>query len=80
MKNILHKSELFDQLTKWAMELSEYDITYQPCIAIKSQVLVDFIANFTPNTLLQVKKELLYLIDRPPQSGCSHLTTQDFEK
>ncbi|XP_060960838.1 uncharacterized protein LOC133031370 [Cannabis sativa] len=48
-------------MTKWAVELSEYDITYQPRIAIKSQVLADFIADFSSVGQVQAEKELLCL-------------------
>ena len=64
LKSILHKSELSGRLTKWIIELIEYDITFQPCTALKSQVLDDFITYFTPNVTPQVDKELLNLIER----------------
>ena len=32
---------------KWAIELSEFDIRYKPKTAIKGQILVDFIMEFT---------------------------------
>ena len=32
---------------KWAIELSEFDIRYRPKTAIKEQVLVDFVMEFT---------------------------------
>lgn len=51
LKGILHKSEISSQLTKWAVELSEYDIFYQLYTAIKSQALAYFITDFTPNAL-----------------------------
>ena len=35
------------QLTLWAIELSEFDIKYQPRTAIKGQIVADFIAEFT---------------------------------
>nr|XP_033509538.1 uncharacterized protein LOC117274382 [Nicotiana tomentosiformis] len=40
--------ELSGRLTKWAIELSEYDIIYQPRTTIKSQVLADFSMNLVP--------------------------------
>ena len=52
LKNILHKPELSGRLTKWAVELSKHHIDYQPQMAIKSQVVIDFIADFSPNSLL----------------------------
>ena len=35
------------RLTKWVIELGEYDNTYEPRAAIKVQGLVDFLAEFT---------------------------------
>ena len=35
------------QLALWAIELSKFDIQYQPQIAIKGQVIADFIVEFT---------------------------------
>ena len=32
----------------WAIKLSKFDVQYRPRIAIKAQVLVDFMAEFTP--------------------------------
>ena len=63
LKNILHKPELSGRLTKWAVELSEYDINYHPRTALKSQVLADFVADFSPNKNLQAEKELVALAE-----------------
>ncbi|KAL5578310.1 hypothetical protein UlMin_020009 [Ulmus minor] len=60
---ILHKPELSGRLTKWTVELSEYDITFQPRTALKSQVLADFVADFAPNVTHQADKELLNLTE-----------------
>ena len=57
--------ELFDRLIKWAVELNKYDITFQPHTTIKSHILADFIADFTPNTHVQVDNELLSLFEHP---------------
>jgi ribonuclease HI len=38
------------QIAKWAAELSGYHITFEPRIAIKSQVLADFIVDWTGPT------------------------------
>ncbi|XP_075085080.1 uncharacterized protein LOC142168315 [Nicotiana tabacum] len=58
LRNILHKQELLGRLAKWAIELSEYDIIYQPRTAIKSQVLADFVAEFNTKIIPEVEKEL----------------------
>ncbi|KAK0575540.1 hypothetical protein LWI29_002328 [Acer saccharum] len=44
------KPEVSGRLTKWAIELSEFDIEYLPRTAIKGQAVADFMAEFTePN-------------------------------
>ena len=48
MKQVLHKSGTSGRLMKWAIELSEFDIRYKTKTAIKRQVLVDFVMEFTP--------------------------------
>ena len=47
IKQVLHKPETSGRLMKWAIELSEFDIRYRPKIAIKGQVLADFVMEFT---------------------------------
>ena len=39
--------EAAGRMTLWVIELSEFDIQYRPCTAMKGQVVVDFIAEFT---------------------------------
>ena len=63
LKSILYNLELFEQLTKWTIELSEYDITFQSHTALKSQVLDDFIADLASNITPQADKELLNLTE-----------------
>jgi ribonuclease HI len=41
------------RIAKWAVELSRYHITFEPRIAIKSQVLADFIVDWTGPTWRQ---------------------------
>ena len=47
MKQVLHKPETSGRLMMWVIELSEFDIRYNPKTAIKGQVLVDFVMEFT---------------------------------
>ncbi|XP_057724061.1 uncharacterized protein LOC130940023 [Arachis stenosperma] len=47
LRQVLSKPELAGRLIKWAIELSEFDIQYQPRGSIKSQYLVDFVAELT---------------------------------
>ncbi|XP_010495428.1 PREDICTED: uncharacterized protein LOC104772525 [Camelina sativa] len=43
LRSILHSPNQSGRLTKWAIELSEYDIEYRTRLAAKSQVLADFL-------------------------------------
>ena len=46
-KKAMNKLKATRRLIQWAIELSEFDIRYQPRNAIKAQVLSDFITEFT---------------------------------
>ncbi|MDQ4222781.1 hypothetical protein RBK84_00100, partial [Pseudomonas aeruginosa] len=48
LRQILHRLKTSGRLLKWSIELSQYEITYHPKVAIKGQVLADFISEFTP--------------------------------
>ena len=47
MKQVLRRPEASGRLVKWAVELTQFDILYQPRTVIKGQALADFIAEFT---------------------------------
>ncbi|XP_059638944.1 uncharacterized protein LOC132281237 [Cornus florida] len=40
---ILHKPDLLGRMTKWAIELSSFNITYEPRTAVKGQTVADFL-------------------------------------
>ena len=61
MKQILHKLETSGRLIKWAIELNEFDIRHKPRTAVKGQVLVDFIMEFTPSNTLAYPTETTQL-------------------
>ena len=48
LKKAMNKLKAAGRLIQWAIELSEFDIKYQPRHAIKAQALTNFIAEFTP--------------------------------
>ena len=48
LKSLLRKSDLSNRVSKWAVELANFDIKFQPRTAIKAQCLADFIAEFAP--------------------------------
>ena len=49
LKKAMNMLEAAGRLIQWAIELSEFNVKYQPRSAIKAQVLADFIVEFTPN-------------------------------
>ena len=52
----LHKPDLSRRMLKWAIELSEYKIKYQPRLSLKGQVMANFIA--------RLPKKLAHPVDR----------------
>jgi hypothetical protein len=55
---ILNNREATSKITKWAIELSMYDILYKPRMAIKAQALSDFLAEWTEIQTPPKQKEL----------------------
>ncbi|KAK8926340.1 hypothetical protein KSP39_PZI018276 [Platanthera zijinensis] len=47
LRSILDGVEHSGRLAKWAVELSEFDISYPPRVAIKAQAVADFLADFS---------------------------------
>ena len=47
IKKSINKLEAAERMVQWAIELSQFDIEYNPRTAIKAQALADFIAAFT---------------------------------
>jgi ribonuclease HI/transposase InsO family protein len=48
LRAILHNSNAIGNIAKWAAELAGFQLDFQPCHAVKSQVLADFVAEWTP--------------------------------
>jgi ribonuclease HI len=48
LRAILHNSNATGNIAKWAAELAEFQLDFRPRHAIKSQVLADFIVEWTP--------------------------------
>ena len=47
MRQVLQKPDSLGRLLKWAIELSQFEIKFQPRLAIKGQALADFIDEFS---------------------------------
>ena len=48
LRSVVENLEATKKISKWASELRSYGLRYEPRIAIKDQVLTDFIVDFTP--------------------------------
>jgi hypothetical protein len=57
---ILNNKEATGYITKWAIELSMYDIVYKLRTAIKAQALSDLMAEWTEIQTCPKEKELEY--------------------
>ena len=62
MRNILQKPECSGRLTKWSIELSEYDVQFQPRQAIKGQALANFIVEYTSSKEAEEKSRAEWLL------------------
>ena len=47
LNDIINNWDATGRIAKWAIELLPFEITYKPHRAIKSQVLADFVAEWT---------------------------------
>jgi hypothetical protein len=48
LRVVLHNPNTTGNIAKWAAELAEFELDFVPCHAVKSQVLADFIVDWTP--------------------------------
>ncbi|TQE09811.1 hypothetical protein C1H46_004585 [Malus baccata] len=63
LRQILQSPEISGRMIKWAITLSEFDISYQPKPAEKGQAMADFIADFTyPVDIVSTPKEVVSLL------------------
>ena len=48
IQKVLQKPDVKGRMVHWAVELSEFDIQYEPRGSIKGQVYADFVAELSP--------------------------------
>ena len=47
LRSTIHKPDLSERMARWAIELSEFGIQYNPRLIKKGQVMADFLAEIT---------------------------------
>ncbi|XP_050365410.1 uncharacterized protein LOC126783920 [Argentina anserina] len=57
LKQVLQNPEHSGRLSKWAIELTEFDIEYRPRPAVKGQAVADFIAEMIPRDTAEVEPD-----------------------
>lgn len=72
LKQVFNKPKTSGRLTKWAMELSDYDINFELRNALKGPTVTDFVIEMTPyNAMLQGDDQCtLYVDDSSNKKGC----------
>ena len=53
IQKVLQKPDVAGRMVRWAVELSEFDIQYEPRGSIKGQVYADFLAELSPGSTQQ---------------------------
>ncbi|KAL0367314.1 UNVERIFIED_CONTAM: Ribonuclease HI [Sesamum radiatum] len=62
LKQTLGKLGISGRLVKWAVELSEYDISYMSRTTIKAQALADFISEITKMSVKDTSQDQVWLL------------------
>lgn len=64
-KSILHRLKTYRHVTKWAIELSKFDIKFNPWLLVKDQVLVNFLVKCTILDELPMPEEMEHSAPTP---------------
>ena len=73
LRSTIHKPDFSGRMTRWAVELSEYGISYKPRLVKKGQVLTDFLVEIPqPETSSASSNWWILSVDKASrQSGAS---------
>ncbi|XP_057417380.1 uncharacterized protein LOC130711680 [Lotus japonicus] len=63
LRQVLQKPDLSGRLVSWSIELSEYDISYEPRGQVTIQSLIDFVAELTPTESDKENAEWVLSVD-----------------
>ena len=71
LKRAMSSPEAAGRMALWAIKLSEFDVQYRPRTAVKGQIVVDFIAEYTQPEDKRVKGQKLWSIHTDESSNQS---------
>ncbi|XP_028125251.1 uncharacterized protein LOC114322185 [Camellia sinensis] len=69
LRSVFSRADFSGRIAKWAVELGEFDIRYQPGTAIKAQVLADFVVEFAPTQSTEPRNPSLAQVPRITEQG-----------
>jgi len=69
IQKVLKKSDVAGRMVKWAVELSEFDIKYEPRGSIKGQIFADFVVELSSKTAQNAKDDFRWVLS---VDGSSH--------
>nr|XP_017227831.1 PREDICTED: uncharacterized protein LOC108203420 [Daucus carota subsp. sativus] len=74
-RKIIHKPDISERLVNWAIELSQFSLTFLPRTAVKAQVLADFVVecNFPENQTTPMETEPEAPVEPNPESWILHV-------
>nr|XP_017217204.1 PREDICTED: uncharacterized protein LOC108194776 [Daucus carota subsp. sativus] len=75
LRKIIHKPDISGRLVNWAIELSQFSLTFLPRTAVKAQVLADFVVecNFPENQSTPMETEPETPVEPNPESWILHV-------
>ena len=59
---VLKKPDVVERMVKWAVELSEFDIKYEPRGSIKGQIFADFMVELSSETVQDAKDDFRWVL------------------
>ena len=62
LKRAMSSQEAAGRMALWAIELSEFDVQYRPRTAVKGQIVVDFITEYTQSEDSRAEGQKLWSI------------------